>query len=69
VTRKHFELLAYELKNSRPEDYDSDGFNQLEKTEQWKHDVRAIARACKASNPLFKEERFLLASGLTLEEV
>jgi len=67
MTRRNFEALANHLKNSRPmracltspraiDDYSS-------RLYQWRLSISVVADACRESNPRFKRDLFLRASG------
>lgn len=63
ISRKHFQMIADELKNSRPEAH-----WDANKTTQWTMDVKAIASALARLNPRFDFDRFYRACGLVTNE-
>ena len=66
MTRKHFKLLADELKAEKPASHwDS---NKAGAMVQWKRDVKAVANACKRANPNFDFEQFYTACDCNLNE-
>ena len=62
MTRKHFQILAENLKAERPSPNWSGN-----KLTQWNLDVKAVAKACAVSNPGFKFDRFYTACGELFE--
>lgn len=67
MTRRHFERLAWELRQSHP--WERPGIDLAAdlthaKEVQWETDVRNIANACAESNPAFDRGRFYRAAGL-----
>lgn len=67
MSKKHFELLADALANTRP---DKQNFDMMDKNEasvyldtraQWERDVRAISDVCLKSNKSFDYQRFVEA--------
>ncbi len=70
MTRKHFETLAWELRNAHPStrltgsvvtDTGSDWYAGAERA--WDLSVLAVADACAAFNGAFDRGRFLVAAG------
>ena len=54
MSKKHFIALADALKAEKPaEHWDPN------KMVQWELDVKAIARVCKAANPLFNQDLWM----------
>jgi hypothetical protein len=69
MTRKHFDALAWRLRETHPkpthgQSFDSDYYAGLER--QWDMMVIAIAEFCLFANPRFNRDRFLRAAGYTL---
>lgn len=63
ISRKHFQMIADELKAQKPEAHWS-----ANKLAQWELDVRAVARALANLNPRFDFQRFYEACGLEQEQ-
>ncbi len=68
MTRKHFEALAWELRQSYPTpgatiatDLGSDWY--AGQVRQWERDALAIERVCREFNGSFDSDRFGIASG------
>lgn len=59
MTKKHFNELAAELSDVKP-DQDEDAAYR-----QWARCVNAVMRVCGRSNPYFDVDRFLQACGYT----
>ncbi len=54
MSKKHFIALADALRAEKPEPHWC-----ANKHAQWNQDVQAIARACRAANPSFDEDRWI----------
>lgn len=73
MTRKHFEQLARNLKNTRPTPPRTNVVSLWDQTvyeaqlHQWQRSVDAVASACQTSNDRFDRNRFLEACGAKRE--
>jgi hypothetical protein len=65
MSRRHFEALAWELRQARQEldAHDLAGDAHFWSTTEWERCVFALANACAASNGAFDRDRFLIAAG------
>jgi hypothetical protein len=63
ISRKHFQMIADELKSNRPEAH-----WDANKMTQWQLDVRAVAKALSSLNPRFDFARFYKACGFEQEQ-
>lgn len=63
ISRKHFQMIADELKRSKPEPH-----WDANKTTQWELDVKAVSGALRLMNPRFDFNRFYKACGLNYEK-
>lgn len=61
MTKKHFELIADALRNTRPDEDELKQVNAWEVVHQWERDLFAIAAALATTNPRFDRERFIFA--------
>ena len=51
MTRKHFEAIAYAMRNTRPD--------RADKFKTWRDAVRGLARTLSISNARFDSRRFV----------
>lgn len=58
ISRKHFKMIADELKANKPVIRAYEEWEQVGAEKQWQADVKAVAKALSHLNPRFNYTRF-----------
>jgi hypothetical protein len=61
ISRKHFQMIANELRESKP-------LKSRYSTAQWELDVESVAKALSKMNPRFDMNRFIETCGIEKEK-